>query len=94
MSHDQRYAVVRLNPQELPVKSNIYSVRSVVHTVRQKSVKGSFQMAGQWGPMPPNFCNYPKPTDQQPRPLFTVTGQVCIGEKWAELCIRTVPSHC
>lgn len=58
-------------PQELQVKSNIYSVRSAVHTVSQKEVKGSFQMAGQWGSTQPNFCNFPKPTDQQPRPLFT-----------------------
>lgn len=44
-------------------------------------------MAGQWGSRLPTFCNFPKPTNQQPRPLFTETGKVHIGEKWAERCI-------
>lgn len=30
-----------------------------------------------------HFCNFPTPTSQQSRPLFTATGQVCTCEKWA-----------
>lgn len=75
---------LRLAPQEVHVKWNIYSVRSTVHTASPRGVKGSFQMAGQWGSALPNFCNFPKLPNQQPSLLFTVAGQVHIGEKWAD----------
>lgn len=78
---------LRLAPQDPQVKSNIYSVRSAVHTVSRRGVKGSFQTAGQQGCVPPSSCNFPKPPNQQASPPFTATGQVRIGEKWAEVCI-------
>lgn len=55
----------------IPVKPNIHSVRIAVNTVGQESVKGFFQVLRQWGSMPPNFRNFPKLTNQQPRPLFS-----------------------
>lgn len=76
-SHHKNYM---LNP--------LYTLSEVLFTqsVRNK-VKGSFQTAGQRGSTPPRFCNFPKPTNRQTNSHVrcSVTGQVCIGEKWAEL---------
>lgn len=63
----------RLTSQEYLLKPTyIYTLSEVLLTPSsQKSVKGSFQVLRQWGSMPPNFCNFPKLTNQQPRPLFS-----------------------
>lgn len=73
----------------------IYTVSEVLFTQSVRNQwKAPFRWAEQWGSAPPNFCNFPKLANQQPRPLFTGTGQVHVGEKWAELCIPTLPFHC
>lgn len=84
---------LRLTPQELHVKSNT-NVRSAVHSQSRSQWKAPFRRQDSGGLHPPTFCNFPKSTNQQPRLLFSGTGQVRIGEKWAELCSTAFAFHC
>lgn len=60
-SNAQKFDMTQSSTQELQVKSNIHytlNSRNSIHMSSEEEVKGSFQMAEQWGSTPPSFVTF------------------------------------
>lgn len=97
-SNAQKYDMTQSSKRALQVKSNIqYTLnsRNSIQTSSQKEVKGSFQMAEQWGSTPPTFLTFQN-WQTNSHVLCSVTGKVHGGKKWffhcslSNLCQRNV----